>query len=91
MQLLHRPVSTSDPIPDRFYIIVMEFFVAEPQKFLLVKCLHAAGSSEEKRLFSQAIKRKTPAKCLGNALWGGGGGDRWFGIDWYILTPPPLK
>ena len=33
-----------DPIPDRFYII-MEFFVAESQKFLLMKRLRAATTA----------------------------------------------
>ena len=63
------PISASDPIPDRFYVIIMEFFVAESQKFLLVKHLYAAARSEEIWLFSQAIQRKTPVKCLGYA-WG---------------------
>ena len=33
--------------PDRFYIIIMEFFVAESQKFLLAKCPSAAMSKEK--------------------------------------------
>ena len=33
-----------DPIPDRFYLI-MEFFVAESQKFLVAKRLHAATTA----------------------------------------------
>ena len=37
-----------DLIPDRLYVIVMEFFVAESQKFLLVKRLLAAARSQEK-------------------------------------------
>ena len=69
-----------DLIPDRFYIIIMEFFVAESQKFLLVKRLYAAARSEEKWLFSQTIQSKTPVKCLGFALGEVGS----FGIDWYI-------
>ena len=43
----------------------MELFVAEWQKFLLVNHLYAAARSEEIWLFSQAIQRKTPVKCLG--------------------------
>ena len=39
--------------PDRFYIIIMEYFVAELQKFLLVKCPPAA-MSKEKCMCSQA-------------------------------------
>ena len=69
-----------DLIPDRFYVIVMEFFVAESQKFLLVKSLLAAARSEEKWLFSQTIQSKTPVKSLGCALGEVGG----LGIDWYI-------
>ena len=69
-----------DLIPDRFYIIIMEFFVAESQKFLLVKRLYAAARSKEKWLFSQTIQSKTPVKCLGCALGEVGG----FGIVWYI-------
>ena len=69
-----------DLIPDRFYIIIMEFFVAESQKFLLVKRLLAGARSEEKWLFSQTIQSKTPVKCLGCALEEVGS----FGIDWYI-------
>ena len=74
-----------DLIPDRFYIIIMEFFVAQSQKFLLMKRLLAAARSEEKYLFSQTIDSKTPVKCLGCALGEVGG----FGIDWYIN--PSLK
>ena len=69
-----------DLIPDRFYVIIMEFFVAELQKFLLVKRLYAAARSQEKWLFSQTIQSKTPVKCLGSALGVVGS----FGIDWYI-------
>ena len=69
-----------DLIPDRFYIISMEFLVAESQKFLLVKRLLAAARSQEKWLFSQTIQSKTPVKCLGCALGEVGS----FGIDWYI-------
>ena len=60
----------------------MEFFVAEPQKFVHVKCLHAAAGSEEKRLFSQATlyteenSSQMPEECLG--VGGGGGG--WGGV-----------
>ena len=74
-----------DLIPDRFYVIIMEFFVAESQKFLLVKRLYAAARSKEKWLFSQTIQSKTPVKCLGFALGKVGG----FGIDWYVN--PSLK
>ena len=69
-----------DLIPDRFYIISMEFLVAESQKFLLVKRLLAAARSQEKWLFSQTIQSKTPVKYLGCALGEVGG----FGIVWYI-------
>ena len=69
-----------DLIPDRFYVIIVEFFVAESQKFLLVKRLYAAARSEEKWLFSQTIQSKTPLKSLGCALGEVGG----LGIDWYI-------
>ena len=69
-----------DLIPDRFYVIIMEFFVAESHKFLLVKRLLAAARSEQKWLFSQTIQSKTPLKCLGCALGEVGG----LGIDWYI-------
>ena len=69
-----------DLIPDRFYVIIMEFFVAELQKFLLVKRLYAAARSEEKWLFSQTIQSKTPVKSLGCALGEVGG----LGIDWYV-------
>ena len=69
-----------DLIPDRFYVSIMEFFVAESQKFLLVKRLLAAARSQEKWLFSQTIQSKTPVKCLGCALGEVGS----FGIDWYI-------
>ena len=54
----------------------MEFFVAQSQKFLHVKCLHGAAGSEEKRFFSQATlyteenSSQMPGECLG----GGGGG-----------------
>ena len=74
-----------DLIPDRFYVIIMEFFVAESQKLLLVKSLLAAARTEEKWLFSQTIQSKTPVKCLGCALGEVGS----FGIDWYIN--PSLK
>ena len=66
-----------DPILDKFYVIIMEFFVTDLQTLLLVKHLHAATWSEEKWLFSQAIQNKTPVKCLGEM-----GG---FGIDWYTV------
>ena len=69
-----------DLIPDRFYVIIMEFFVAESQKLLLVKRLLAAARSQEKWLFSQTIQSKTPLKSLGCALGEVGS----FGIDWYI-------
>ena len=74
-----------DLIPDRFYVIIMEFFVAESQKLLLVKRLLAAARSQEKWLFSQTIQSKTPLKSLGCALGEVGS----FGIDWYIN--PSLK
>ena len=65
-----------DLIPD----ILRHHFVAESQKFLLVKRLYAAARSEEKWLFSQTIQSKTPVKSLGCALGEVGG----LGIDWYI-------
>ena len=46
----------------------MEFFVAEWQKFLLVKHLYAAARSEEIWLFSQAIEKNSsemPGVCQG--------------------------
>ena len=71
----------------------MEFFVAEPQKFVHVKCLHAAAGSEEKRLFSQATlyteenSSQMPEECLGvggGGGWGGVGG--WGKISGLELT-----
>ena len=41
-------MSATDLIPDWFYIIIMEFFVAESQKFLPTKRLHATARSQEK-------------------------------------------
>ena len=61
----------------------MEFFVAESQKFLHVKCLHGAAGSEEKRFFSQATlhteenSSQIPGECLGEG--GGGVGGREIG------------
>ena len=65
----------------------MEFFVAESQKLLTKKRLHATARSQEKWLFSEATESKTSVKYmyLGYA-WGKIGG---FGIDWYIY--PYLK
>ena len=87
MQLLHQPISASDPIPDRFYIIIMEIFcrcVTEVPPRETSPC-----SGKEKWLFSQATQSKTPVKCLGYA-WGEMGN---FGIDWYTCTciKPSLK
>jgi len=81
----NQPISASDLIPWWFFIIIMEFFVAESQKFLLMKRLHTTSRSMEKWLFLQATQSKTPVKYLGYA-WGKTGG---FGIDWYIY--PSLK
>ena len=65
-----------DLIPDRFYVIIMEFFVAESQKLLLVKRLLAAARSQE----------KYRAKLQSNA-WGVPWG-RWAVLELTgILTP----
>ena len=84
MQLLHQPITAADPIPDRFYIIIMEFFVAVSQKFLLVKRLHAAARK------NGCFHRLHRAKLQSNA-WGMPGG-RWAilelnGIHVHVLNP----
>ena len=42
----------------------MEFFVAESQKFLNKKRLHATARSQEKWLFSEATESKTSVKYM---------------------------
>ena len=42
----------------------MEFFVAESQKFLTKKRLHATARNQEKWLFSEATESKTSVKYM---------------------------
>ena len=61
----------------------MEFFVAESQKFLHVKCLHGAARSEEKQLFSQATlyTEENSSQMPGEFLGGLGGGGEIGGLE----------
>ena len=65
----------------------INFFVAESQKFLPTKRLHATARSQEKWLFSEATQSKTSVKYM--YLWYAWGKIGGFGIDWYIY--PSLK
>ena len=53
MQLLRRPISTFDGIPDRFYVISMEFLSLSSRRSSARNV--PAAKSAEKQMFSQAV------------------------------------
>ena len=60
MNLLRRPISASDRIPDRFYVIRMEVLSLSRRRSILPRKTSPAAKSEEKRMFSKATSKIVP-------------------------------
>ena len=64
MKLLRRPISASDRIPDRFYVISMEFLSLSRRIEVPPRETSPSAKSEEKRMFSQATFQVTFSNSL---------------------------
>ena len=64
MKLLRRPISASDRIPDRFYVVSMEFLSLSRRIEVPPRETSPSAKSEEKRMFSQATFQVTFSNSL---------------------------